>query len=428
VTLPPELIAALRRGDVHGVLQHARDDNMEQSEYLARLLIEYRRQSTAVLGSHEAFIRRRSNGTLQQVIEPVRVSVANGDVYQLPMNRPYFRKPDGTAGERIRGSTRDIPKDRVIWVDENSHQGMLTFQGFQRVNSVASCSLPQPAVVTVDGEPRTNPFVHRAVRRDGRPGDVWRVVCGVLVIGPAPATGNLVAVSYVLDYDPAKDLQHMLAEVADKHPVACRLVSENDAAAKRAGWHYVDVYGGVGYAFDLTVEAIQTVYRKFINMMKHAEKKAQTVARRNAMRSHPALGPYATVTLDDFGRAVLPVRGWTMTADTEAQWEELARNLERGKPLPELAEVLDIEVEDIAESYDPGAEAVPAADVEEEQRVIQHEDTPDEAARLRHQIEVGLDVLGPDAGTFGYTPDDEYTESELINILRAVSAEVDKGE
>lgn len=428
MNLPPAMIAALRRGDLGGVLQHARaQTDASPAEYLARLLLEYRRMNTAVLGSHEAFIRRRPNGVVQQVVEPVRVSVANGDVYQLPMNRPYWKRPDGSVGEKIRGSTRGLDRDKVVWVDENRHQGMLTYQGFQRVNAVAGCSLPQPATVVVDGERRTNPFVERARRSDGRPGDVWRVVCGVVVIGPAPATGNLVAVSYVLDYDPARDLQHMLADVADRQPEACRLVGETDPTVRKAGWHYIDVYGGVGYAYDLTTKAIQEVYAKFINMMKHAEKKAQTVARRNAMRSHPALGPYATVVVDDHGRATLPVRGWAMTAEAEAQWEELAKNLERGAPLPEIAEILDIEVEEIEETYDPQRETIPAVDVDE--APTESEEAPatlTEEARLRQRIEVGLEVLGPDAGTFGYVPDDPYDEEQLLQIARAISAELDR--
>lgn len=172
------------------------------------------------------------------------------------------------------------------------------------------------------------------------------------------------------------------------------------------------------------MKPIQDVYSKFINLMKHAVKKAQTVARRNAMRSHPALGPYATLTLDDHGRAVLPVRGWAMTADAERQWEELADRLERGQPLPELAEILDIEVDEISESYDPAKETVPA-DVDEG-TPISHEEDVSPVARLREQVERGLDVLGPDAGTYGYSPGETYTEDQLNQILRAISADVDK--
>lgn len=421
-----DLIRALRRGDVVGILSAAKAQNdMPPEEYLGRLLLEYRRQNVAVLGSHEAFVRRRSDGFLQGIIEPVRVSVTNGDVYQLAMKRPYIRR-DGTL-ERFFGRTKG--RTDIEWIDENRHKGMLTYQGFQRVNAVAGCSLPQPATITVDGEKRTNPYVQRMERPDGRPGDVVRVVVGVVVIGPAPATGNLVAVSYVLDYDPARDLQHMLAEVADKHPQVCKLVAESDPQTREPGWHYVDIYGGVGYCFDLTVDEIAKVYRKFINMMQHAEKKAQTVARRNAMRSHPALGGFAHVTVDDHGRAVLPVRGWTMSPENEEQWVEITRALERGRPLPELAEVLDVEVEEIAEEYDPEAEE---AQVDPEGNVEAPEDGAapldrenEEARRLRHLIEQGLDVLGPDAGTFGYAPTGEHTEEELADILSAVNAEVD---
>lgn len=420
----PALLRALRRGDRTAMLSEAKQiAGEDHAELLADLALELRRRNVAVLGSHEAFIRRRGDGTLQQVIEPVRLSVAAGDLYQIPMRRPFWIKEDGTLGEQVRGRA---PRDGVRWVDMNSHVAHLTYQGYQRINAVVGASVPQPSQVVVGGERRTNPYVERRTRPDGRPGDITRVVVGVVVIGPAPATGNLVAVSYVLDYDPARDLQHMLASVAEKHQDDCVLCSESDPLATKAGWHYVDVYGGVGYAFNLRIEAIRDTYRDFIGLLQNAVKKAQTVARRNAMRSHPAFGAYAQVTVDDEGRAVLGIRGWTMSAEAEEQWEAVAQQLERGRPLPELAEIIDADaVTEIEEVYDPEVVEHAAPDPAE-RKVIEH-DEADEVARLRILVEQGLDVLGGDAADrYGYDPGATYTEDQLNELNAAINREIDE--
>lgn len=378
-----QLLEALRRGDVHAIAAAFYGDDKAAIDpvalHMAWYLREVRRQNVAILGSADVFVRRTPDGDLQQVIAPVRLSLGDGTLYQIP--KRYEKRVRGTGEywsyKKHQGQSYDL-----VPVYEHPDRALVSAEGYLRLNAVAGCSVQLPDSTIVDGDRRPNPYV----RRDAD-GDVVQVVISVLVAGPAPTTGNLVVVQYTLDMDPRTDLLHMLAGIMKGWSVKRRATNNDDEAdqleaeeadaaraaqnasvrmmartdynewrstmdpAERVRWHWIRLHGPVGYAHDLTAPAVAGAYTKYLAIAQNAVKKAQTVARRNAMRSHPALARQAVV-LDATGGATVPVVGWSTQAGGSLSafadaLNRVARGDSAGLDVIEAAERYDTERDDL---------------------------------------------------------------------------------
>lgn len=324
---------------------------------LAEQLVSLRRTDVAVIGNQEAFVRRTEDGSLKQVIRPVKLTVAKSDLFQIPKNTPV----DVRTGEvvvQLKGHRGDVRwEKRPI----DPKRAALTVQGMQAINSVAGVAVATPPTVLVDGVVRSNPYVERSEGRNGRPGDIVRIVQSCVIIGPVPATGNPVAVNYTLEYSPERELLAMAANLLGRqkdNEDYIRLTTDVAFdAAKLAGWSFIPMYGGLGYAVNFKAKAVQGMYSDFVNMLTNAPKKAQTVCMRNAMRRHPALGAYQSVAVNDAGEATVPVVGWAGSGDTLRRYQSLAGHVSSGASIGELQRAgLLISVNEIEESFDPAAE------------------------------------------------------------------------
>lgn len=388
----PELLAAFQRGDIPGmlgILQLPADN--PGAQVLARLARDTRRQDVGVLGSHEAFVRHTPSGSLLQVIRPVAVSIHDGTAWQIPKRRAF----DPATGDVIGNlDAWKAQKKRYEWRDVPQTTAHLTYEGFLRQNAVAGCAVGQPAEVIVDGVPRTNPYLQRVQKADGRLGDVVRVVIAVIVVGLTPATGSPVVVNYTLDYDPAKDLLALLGTQAKAAPEEVYLVDEGDFE-RRPGWTFVPLYGGVGYAVNLRIPGVREAYDTFANILANALKKAQTVARRNAMRAHPALAVH-TVEIDKRGRAVIPVVGWAGEDRAMARWAGLVAKLAQGGGADGFGDLVETVV--VEATYEPDESPDAAGEASGAEGGVEGEVVdPDRiaAARLVTQIDDALAMLTP---------------------------------
>lgn len=445
-----ELLSAFRRGDVLSMLTQlglsaAAPEYRDGIRALAELAIAVRRESVFTLGSHEAFVRRTPSGDLRQVIQGVRLSLADKTLYQIPIRRPHTL--DGEEIGNLDAWKKANSNTRYTWKEIPQASAEVTYQGYLRQNAVAGCAVGSPPTVIVDGEPKTNPYFQRAIGANGRPGDIVRVVIAVVVVGPAPATGNPVAVNYVLDYDPSKDLLHMLGECADKHPDDCYLIDESQVEAElatrattpgqaagdpnkpsraRASWTFVPLYGGVGYLVNLRVDAVRAAYAKFTGILQDAQKKAQTVARRNAMRAHPALATH-TVTLDGTGSAVVGVTGWAMDQTAMARWLRIQERIARGGELG-----ADVETISLVEAYDAEKHAV-GPDPEPDSRPIETTATEmtgvtemQEINAMIEHIDTALQFLSPSQAQqvhdLGYADPSKLT----LQQLKAIAVDVNR--
>lgn len=355
---------ALRFGDPKQILRTAWPDldvtALEPSvraavESLASFAVEVRRGNVGVIGDHEVMVRRFPSGDLQQSIRSVKLSLRDGTLYQIPVNK------------KVRGQW-----EKVI---EHPDRAKLTFEGTTRLNQQAGCSGTFPSTVIVDGVPRPNPYIERAPSLDGGPGEIVRIFVAYVVVGPAPGTGDPVVLRYHLDYDPRVDLRLALSALAKGGRVynsggdddddssgwgkACEGVRlmparrwpkflEEREASGEYGWSFLSTIGGVGIAFNCEDKAVVKAIDSCQKAGVHMVKKAQTVAMRNAMRVHPALA-YQTVKIDPrTGEAHVPVVAWSSTNKGSA-WIELMKRLSRGIDIDSsVIEGMGAEVRDVS--------------------------------------------------------------------------------
>ncbi len=372
--------AALQRGDAAGTLAafaggRALDSlTTTESIALARkavdVLIAYRRLNVATIGAHDAFVRKFANGSLEQVVKPVTLSLADGTLYQLPTNGKFIV---GTNKLWKKGD-----EGRWEWSSKvaNPLQANLSAEGLHRLNDVAGCHIGHLPSVNVDGVERANPYIERSESVDGGPGEIVRIVIAISVVGTASATGNPVAVRYVLDYDPRVDLRLALMTLvkggwtkdedeeegggtraaANKVVDYAKLIPSKAFPAfqkKREEehgdgmfWACLSLMGGLSVAYNVADANVMKALDKCLKSGVHLVKKAQTVAIRNAMRMHPALA-YRQVACDENGVARIPMVGWTHAGKGDA-WVKMLDRVARGMSLPED---IRVEVRDVAETY-----------------------------------------------------------------------------
>lgn len=427
-------LRAVRSGDLDSAVAAYRISGRGDSESLRHAvndLLDIRRQYVAQIGDHEAFVRRSPSGSLRQVIRPVSLSREGGHLYRVVKRvkvhegstRPYRRRDTG----------------RWEWIEQypegNTHH--LTYAGYLAINGVAGCSVGMPPTVVVDGVTHENPYVIRSEpAKPGMPGEPVRIIVCVIVVGPAPATGNPVAIRYVLDYEPIRDLQAALINLIDTYGDQ----KDNDSGSgyesvmvlpteawddfresldKRHKWRwsYIPLHSGMIIAFDTRDKRVIQVQQSYVSLLQNAHKKATTVAQRNAMRQHPALGQYQSVVANKDGVARLGVIGWAASDDSMDQYRRILENMSRGVPMPsdvrliESDDTYEIDAGDTAASKDADIEHVAA---ETESSEMSEDEKRDIERRERHAALIDeVDRLNID----GAIPDELADEASRASSL-----------
>lgn len=240
-----------------------------------------KRHNTAVLGRDELFLVKDGGQKLRCVKVPVRLTLEEGHLYE------------------VQGKWN------------------VTAVGYTKLNQIAGVSLVQPETIVVDGREQVNPYLEMHPQK---PGVLLRVHCRVLSIG-RNATGQPCVVDYRLKFDPnlyllqsLKKLQAGKAtwagEKGNRHKVEAvqlieavddMLLSEFDARrSELKGWGYLPFAAVgddfLGVAFNLRHPEVRNLMGDQVNLVGFAERRAQTIARRNALRHNAALG-VTTVTV-----------------------------------------------------------------------------------------------------------------------------------
>lgn len=246
-------------------------------------------------------------------------------------------------------------------------KGFITVVGMDYINRVAGVTILTPAQVVVDGKPMPNPYIER-----DESGMVKSVIVRKMAIGRAP-TGQLVATDYVLSYNRHALLLQMLAKKSAKFPSAVFLGSREEDPREQeiaietvvwsrdrngkahkstqeekigggGRWQFYELDRNLGYWVNLSHPEVQAMMADYINIIATLERRAQSIAARNAMAHHPAIGgAYATRTSD--GKWVKVVYGLRYEQDP-AGLKKALEDVESGKASVEEvqpAEVIQIE-------------------------------------------------------------------------------------
>ena len=381
---PPEYglsrkaLAELKRESVDDFLlaefgEGVRGYDLPRLSELRRLthhILAMRKENVAAIADDEMFTVRLPNGKqLVRVTHRIQLSIARKELFQIPKGRV---RDDGTRAVAEPGIAQ------------------LTVPGYDAINRVAGCSVALPPTIQVDGKDRENPYVERYEDTGTTTGDIRRIVICVVVAGMSQI-GTPVVVRYTYEYEPGKEFLHALGKLAvdcdwktkaRTYEGVVEIVARDDFQAfvesqadKRARWKYVPMFSGVGYACNLAHPAVMAVYVEMLQVSKEAGKKAITVARRNAMRAHPALSRGAVEIDQATGKGFTTVTGWTASRDAVRDYHALMADLARGISA-DLRGAADagVEVVDRVEVFDPETETIDAMDEEDIAKAAAKED------------------------------------------------------
>lgn len=339
----PLAMRAMARGDVHGFLDAAltggtgpgsvaracRTSAPEAYDIMTRMvrhMLALRDQNVVALGQDDAFALRGANGNIERVTVRVPVSFAAGHLYT------------------VKGNTK------------------LTLVGLRALNRIAGLHVGLTPTVCVGGEERSNPYVQRSPSSSSGLGDVLRVVVSAVAVGRTQ-TGAVVAVRYVLEYEPMHELRAMLLKLvsaAENVSAPVHLVASECAEEERARlgshWKAYPAFGGLVLLANLRSSEVLKKLTEYHTMLSQAERRAQSFAVRNAMSAHPALS-FGTIQPNDAGVAHIPVTGWR--GEVPSAMATLVERTGNMEALAEAAEVRvvddPIDMDDLAAAPDPDA-------------------------------------------------------------------------
>lgn len=243
-------------------------------------------------------------------------------------------------------------------------KGQMSAAGIDKKNEYAGCHILNPPVVVVDGIEQGNPYVET----DPVQGIV-RVLARKLIIGRS-ALGEMVAVDYTADYIPEayhrRDLLQKISDTPEAGWLGGSEHSPTEEQKARGRWRFIPTHSNdIGLWVDLAHEDIQKIFETTDQRRLHALKIAQTIARRNGLGMHPAIGgqrfkldetktegkgkwagrTFSNYTLPDFRHDSVVV---FLSHSTKRDVEDLAANVAAKR-------TADIRVEDVAvETPDDG--------------------------------------------------------------------------
>lgn len=319
------------------------------------------------------------------------------------------RTPTG-AIKAIRGKVRLEERKGHVAVIQG--KAMITSAGYNAMNQFAGISIITPEKLTLpDGNMVVNPYPII----DPESGTIDKVWVKKTAIGYSP-TGNLVMTSSTLLYDIKMYFIQDLNKKVQYNKGAGRMCMEQmlTEEEKQKGM-FLAIQGKMGIWVDLTHQEILKCMDTYIQNKLFAERKAQTIAERNALKKHPAL---CQVYVDTQGTdknkvGFVNVIGFNsdLTREDLLKLSEMAEKGEeikdyKGKKIEYIdANIIDeISEEDIYTTRDeeeitPENEHGTAPTHQPIQEKVNKVEDPEEINSLKNDLEAAKDLIGADRFT-----------------------------
>ena len=196
----------------------------------------------------------------------------------------FIKRTSTGAIKAIRGKVKLEEKKGHIAVIQG--KAMITAPGYNAMNQFAGVSIITPEKLTLpNGDVVVNPYPII----DPESGTIDKVWVKKTAIGYSP-TGNLVMTSSTLLYDIKMYFIQDLNKKVQYNKGAGRMCMEQMLTdeEKKKGM-FLRIQGTMGIWVDLTHTEILKCMDTYIQNKLFAERKAQTIAERNALKKHPAL-------------------------------------------------------------------------------------------------------------------------------------------
>lgn len=221
----------------------------------------------------------------------------------------------------------------------------ITKAGYDHMNKIAGVSIITPNTLQLpSGQVVVNPYPIL----DKATGSIKKVWVKKTAIGLSP-TGNLTMTSRTLLYDIDMYFIQDLAKKIKFNKQAGRYCHKSSLKpADLENGIFMEITQGMGvWANTQNAEVLKAIDTYIQNKL-FAERKAQTICERNAMKSHPALSQGTTIDVEKDGKTALRVIGW-VNDFTESELEELKKRAEIHQRLQKSADDMDstgIEIDD----------------------------------------------------------------------------------
>ena len=240
------------------------------------------------------------------------------------------RMPSGSRIMAVKAKLSLSEKHNEITVIEN--KPMITADGYYRLNQVASLGIITPDNIKIPSEDGVRDVANPFPIIDKSSGTQRGVWVKKLAVGYSPI-GSLVITSTTMFYDFSvyfiADLQKKIRY--DKTAGRLCFFDQLTEEEKKAGI-FMRIEGELGLWANTEHSDVIKCVSTWIQNKQFGERKAQTIAERNALRHHPAL----SVRLeglrggDKNHMAEVTVIGWQHSHSKE-ELEEIARSAERGE-------------------------------------------------------------------------------------------------
>ena len=271
-------------------------------------------QEIALLGDGAVFVKRTESGLVKAVKAQVRLDERKGHLAE------------------IQGKV------------------MITGAGYNEMNKVAGVSVVTPEKITLpDGSMVVNPYPII----DLISGSISKVWVKKMAIGLSPI-GNLVITTSTLLYDIQMYFIQDLVKKIKFNAAAGRLCMESMLTDqdKQKGIFY-RIEGDLGVWADFSHKEILTCIETFVQNKLFAERKAQTIAERNAMKKHPALATTLVIPTgpEKARTAVVNVVGFSHDF-SQQELLDIAQKASDGEPITvnnKKVEVVDISSSELTE-------------------------------------------------------------------------------
>lgn len=332
------------------------------------------------------------------------------EVATLGDGNVFIKRTSTGAIKAIRGKVKLEERKGHIAIIQN--KAMITSAGYNAMNQFAGISIITPEKLTLpDGNMVVNPYPII----DPESGTIDKVWVKKTAIGYSP-TGNLVMTSSTLLYDIKMYFIQDLNKKVQYNKGAGRMCMEQmlTEEEKKKGM-FLAIQGKMGIWVDLNNTEILKCMDTYIQNKLFAERKAQTIAERNALKKHPAL---CQVYVDTQGAdknkvGFVDVIGFNsdLTRDDLLKLSEMAEKGEeikdyKGKKIEYIdANIIDeITEEDIYTTRDeeeitPENEHGITPTHQPIQEKVNKVEDPEEINSLKNDLEAAKDLIGADRFT-----------------------------
>jgi hypothetical protein len=206
--------------------------------------------------------------------------------------------------------------------------------GYQKINAKAGLMLLTPRGLEVDGVVQQNPHI---IRDSGH--SLVEAVVRKIAFGFAP-NGQLSAIDQTVTINPKRMLASKILPLVERYPSLGRytVLTNISASERKTGMFLPVIDTGISqlglFLPDVTKPELQKFWREYIETITFADRTAQTICERNAIRKHPSVSLRSLpVERDADGNLVasVPVRAWKFSGDVQSELQRIAYEIEMGK-------------------------------------------------------------------------------------------------